>query len=288
MPETSTASKTSELRFSKMRGCGNDFVVVDAVRQKLPKHFPAAFIADRRMGVGCDQILILQKPPAKSNADFGYRIINADGSEVGQCGNGARCVHAFLRREKLSRKKRLTLQTSSASVMTEDAGDGMVRAYLATPEFDPVRIPLRRGKRQDWYSASAAEGGGCLPGKFAALSLGNPHAVFITEQEDPQIAGEFLNRRRRLFPEGVNVGFCQVSKRGVQLRVYERGAGETPSCGSGAVAAAVVLLRQPGVRKRQIRVAMPGGELQCGWDGDTAPAWLQGPLHFVFDGKIKL
>ncbi|MGI9306440.1 MAG: diaminopimelate epimerase [Gammaproteobacteria bacterium] len=276
-----------EIKFSKMHGCGNDFVVIDAVRQTLPEPFPAAQIAARRTGIGCDQILILQKPPRNARADFAYRIINADGGEVGQCGNGARCAHAFLRRAKLAAKTRLRLQTKTAAIQTEDAGKNGIRAYLAAPEFAPHKIPLSRKKEQLWYAAAAAEGGMSLPGRFAALSLGNPHAVFIAAAEDDlTAAGETLNTNRRLFAEGVNVGFCQKTKDGAAVRVYERGAGETPSCGSGAVAAAVVLMRG-GALQSPVRITMPGGELLCGWSPGKA-AWLQGKINFVFDGALRL
>ncbi|MGI9298328.1 MAG: diaminopimelate epimerase [Gammaproteobacteria bacterium] len=275
-----------ELRFSKMHSCGNDFVVIDAVRQTLPSEFPAAEIASRRRGVGCDQILILERARG-GGADFNYRILNADGGEVGQCGNGARCVHAFLRRRKLTRSRRLRLRTKTAEIVTEDAGKKGVRAYLGTPVFAPAKIPLRRKKEQLWYSASAAEGGMCLPGRFAALSLGNPHAIFAAEAEDIVAAGEALNDRRKLFPEGVNAGFCRRTENGIFVRVYERGAGETPSCGSGAAAAAAVFIRG-GACRSPLRVTMRGGELLCGWRGEGHPAWLQGGVHFVFDGALRI
>ena len=268
-----------------MHGCGNDFVVIDAVRQTLPADFPAAQIADRRRGIGCDQILVLSR--AKGGGDFGYRVINADGGEVGQCGNGARCAHAFLRRRKLANKRRLRLRTSTAEIITEDAGKKGVRAYLGVPQFAPEKVPLRRKKEQLWYAASAAEGGTALPGRFAALSLGNPHAVFAAEAEDIAAAGEALNDRRKLFPEGVNAGFCRRTEDGIFLRVFERGVGETPSCGSGAVAAAAVFIRG-GAHRSPLRVEMPGGALLCGWKGEGHPAWLQGAVSFVFDGVIRI
>lgn len=275
-----------EIRFAKMHGCGNDFAVFDGIRQKLPDPFPAAELADRRTGIGCDQILILEKPPRGGNADFGYRIINADGGEVGQCGNGARCAHDFLRRKKLARKRRLRLKTRTASILTEDVKNG-VRAYLSAPRFAPKDVPLKRKNEQLWYAASAAEGGMSLPGRFAALSLGNPHAVFIAaEGDDLAAAGGELNTNRRLFPEGVNVGFCRKAENGVAVRVYERGVGETPSCGSGAAAAAAVMIRG-GAAKSPLRVFMPGGELLCGWS-EGKSVWLQGGVHVVYEGAVRL
>ena len=277
-----------DLRFTKMHGCGNDFVVIDAVRQTMPDDFPATWIANRRLGVGCDQVLILRRPPKRSRADFGYQIINADGSEVGQCGNGARCAHAFLRRNNLAPRKRMTLATSGAQIMTEDAGQKAVRAYLATPKFAPEKVPIQRKKEQPLYAASAAEGGMSLPGRFSAVSLGNPHAVFIaTEDDNLEEAGRTLNESRKLFPEGVNVGFCRREKDGIILRVYERGVGETPSCGSGAAAAAVVMIRG-GAVNNPVKVTTPGGVLSCGWKGEGHPAWIQGRINFVFDGILQL
>lgn len=274
-----------DIRFTKMHGGGNDFVVIDAVRQKLPPDFPAQKIAARREGIGCDQILILERP--RGGADFRYRILNADGGEVGQCGNGARCVHAFARRRGLTKKRKLRLRTNTAQIITEDAGKKGIRAYLGVPQFAPDKIPLRRKKEQLWYSASSAEGGVVLPGRFAALSLGNPHAVFIGEADDIAAAGAALNDRRKLFPEGANAGFCRRDEDGIFVRVFERGVGETPSCGSAAVAAAAVFIRG-GAVKSPVRVRMAGGELLCGWRGAGESAWLQGGVAFVFDGVIRL
>lgn len=272
------------LSFVKMHGCGNDFIVIDAVRRRLPGDFPAAQLADRKTGIGCDQILILQKPRRGITADFNYRIFNADGSEVGQCGNGARCAHAFLRRHKLTAKKRLVLQTHNTRIVTEDAAAGEVRAYLAVPEFAPDKIPLCRPRLQSWYAAASPK----LPGRFAAVSLGNPHAIFMTERDDMLAAvGAALNNRAKLFPAGVNVSFCRRHKNGVRLRVYERGAGATMACGSAAAAATVILLRDKKV-KNPLRVYMPGGELLCGWDGPGQAVWLQGKPVFVFSGEIKI
>ena len=275
-----------DIRFTKMHGGGNDFVVIDAVRQKLPPNFPATKIASRRLGIGCDQILILERPRG-GGADFYYRIINADGGEVGQCGNGARCAHAFLRQRGLARRRKLRLRTNTAQIITEDARKKEVRAYLGVPEFAPTKIPLRRKKEHLWYSPSAAEGGALLPGRFAALSLGNPHAVFVGETDDIAAAGAALNDRRRLFPEGVNATFCRREEDGIFARVFERGVGETPSCGSAAVAAATVFIRG-GAHRSPVRVRMAGGELLCGWRGDGESAWLQGSVNFVFDGVIRL
>ena len=277
-----------EIRFSKMHGGGNDFVVIDAVRQRLPNGFSAAQIANRRTGVGCDQVLILHKSAADDAADFRYQILNADGGESGQCGNGARCAHAFLLRQQLTDKKRLCLRTMTTDIITEEINNNRLRAYLSVPQFAPTDIPLNRPKTRRWYTATAAEGAEFLPGKFAALSLGNPHAIFINNRRhELATAGKMLNERRQLFPQGVNVGFCQLAAEGIWLRVYERGVGETPSCGSGAAAAAIVMLRGRDDRD-SIVVKMSGGELLCGWSGGKTAVWLEGEINFVFDGTIHL
>ena len=302
----------TELRFIKMHGGGNDFVLLDGMLQNIPADLPAARIADRRLGIGCDQILILEPPHESAGdidsaaADFSYRIINADGGEVGQCGNGARCAHAYLRRRGEA-KKQLRLQTKTASILTEDAGDNQVRAYLATPQFAPAEIPLNRQAESPHYRAAESEGGAMLPGDFIALSLGNPHAVFMLGEMPTaaslSAAGKMLNglplsaeekssaakesaEERQLFPQGVNVSFCVCRGDEIQMRVFERGAGETPSCGSAAVAAAVAAIRGGGQSPQ--RAMLPGGALLCGWGGGDNPAWLQGEINFVYEGVLRL
>lgn len=276
-------AKGTKLAFAKMHGGGNDFVLIDAVRQQIPPTLDFSRLANRRVGVGCDQVLILQ-PPLDDTADFCYRIINADGGEVGQCGNGARCAHLLVRRWGLSSKARLRLQTTHTDIITEDADGGLVRAYLATPQFAPPAIPLGREREADFYTAE-------LVGEtrqFAALSLGNPHAVFFVATEPAVIdgIGTVLNADKTLFPAGVNAGFCHATESGLQVRVYERGVGETPSCGSGAVAAAVAAIRA-GIAHSPVTVQMKGGVLRCGWDAPTKPAWLEGPVTYAFDGELS-
>ncbi|MDM5147042.1 diaminopimelate epimerase [Candidatus Persebacteraceae bacterium Df01] len=273
------------LPFSKMHGGGNDFVIVNAVHRLLPA-LDFRHLAARRDGVGCDQILILQAPKTPA-ADFEYRIINADGGEVGQCGNGARCAHVFAQRQGLTDKKCLRLQTSHTVITTTGVGDGIVRAELAVPQFAPANIPLLCDKQNDTYTADNV----IDAGRFAALSLGNPHAVFFVSDETAAAVREIgfaFNRAHELFPVGVNVGFCRVIDAcTLALRVYERGVGETPSCGSGAVAAAVAAM-QAGFVHTPVQVCMRGVELRCGWEGASSPAWLEGPITHVFDGVIPL
>ena len=283
----------TDIAFTKMQSCGNDFVVINAASRPLPAGLNFAAIADRKSGArcdrdlglskpehrpGCDQILIMQNAPEGSGADFEYRIVNADGSEVGQCGNGACCVHRFLRDEGLTAKSKLTLQTKTARIVTESKEGGKVRAYLSAPEFDARNVPVNLPQAESYSAESVIPE---LTKPFAALSLGNPHAVFfyIPKEWDKLLkeAGEKLNTARDLFPEGVNVGFCREVQGDLALhvRVYERGAGITKSCGSGAVAAAVAAIRA-GMVECPVDVNMPGGVLTCGWDGTPdSYAWLE-------------
>ncbi len=295
----------TELAFAKMQSCGNDFVVIDAVRQALPQNLDFAAIADRKRGVGCDQILILQKAEGGDGADFVYRVVNADGGEVGQCGNGARCAHLFLRESGLTQKKKITMRTKTTRITTELAGGGEVRAYLGVPNFAADAVPLNL-PTAEWYRADGIVPGFAVP--FVALSLGNPHAVFFADdnnddgngnsvtvrpgenknKNDSFFArvneiGEKLNAARELFPEGANVGFCRILPGGkLQLRVYERGAGETESCGSGAAAATAAAIRNRNA-KSPVTVQTPGGNLLCGRDGD-GEVWIQATVTFVFTG----
>ena len=307
-----------KIQFTKMHGGGNDFVVINAVTQKIamPRLLKVAQrLANRRLGIGCDQILILRVPKRQA-ADFEYQIINADGGEVGQCGNGARCAHAFLRRQKLTDKNQLFLCTRSTMITTKSIRGNKVRAYLAVPQFAASEVPMTIADGKDdaqpqWYGTEKIDAEILgrmlsdkerqhLPEKFAAVSLGNPHAVFPWPKNSPSLngdesgkflhqLGEALNQRRRTFPQGVNVGFYQRRGSCLDVRVYERGAGETPSCGSGAAAAALVW-QHFDKSYTPVRVCMRGGELTCHWAREKNPpaVWIEGDIHFVFDGEIAL
>ena len=267
----------TDIAFTKMQSCGNDFVVINAASRPPPAGLNFAAIADRKNGVGCDQILILQNAPKGSGADFQYRIVNADGGEIGQCGNGASCAHKFLHDEGLTAKDKLTLQTKTARITTESKQGGAVRARLSAPHFNPRRIPLNLPQSESYSAASLIPD---LKEPFFALSLGNPHAVFFNipqplRESLPQV-GEKLNASRELFPEGVNVGFCRKENGGLTLQVYERGAAITKSCGSGAVAATVAAIRAHIIKPPSTKVKMPGGTLTCGWNGNPdSYAWLE-------------
>lgn len=272
------------LAFSKMHGAGNDFVVLDATRGALA--LDAARIrqlADRRYGIGCDQVLVVE-PPGAPDVDFDYRIFNADGSEVGQCGNGARCLARYVRDQGLSAADSLRVRTQSRVLALEHSADGQIRVNLGVPAFAPEEIPLRLAAAERYTVAVPGHGDVV----FAALSLGNPHAVIRVDSVDTSpvaTLGPAL-QAQAAFPESVNVGFLQViAPDQVRLRVYERGAGETLACGSGACAA-VVTGRQAGwLAAGPVKVAVPGGILQVEWAGPGEPVWLGGPAVTVYRGE---
>jgi diaminopimelate epimerase len=240
-------------------------------------------LADRRFGIGCDQVLVLE-PPAGGKAQARLRIFNADGTEAGQCGNGVRCAADFLRRHGLDTTP-IVLETGDSSVEVYGA-DGGWRVNMGRPAFDPARIPLKADERRDLYRLA-------LPGsevRFAALSMGNPHAVLtVPDVDSAPVAGIApAIQKSGIFPEGVNVGFMQVIDPGhVRVRVYERGVGETHACGSGACAAVVAGIRNNGLDS-DVDVGLKGGHLKVRWSGPDEPVWLTGPAALVFDGHIEL
>ena len=273
-----------KLAFTKMQGAGNDFVVIDGVTQAVDlSTAQLKGIADRRRGIGCDQILLLT-PPDDPDADFRYTIYNADGSRAGQCGNGARCVGRFLREKRLSHKRELTLLTDTDSLALNIAEDGRVFAGLATPRFQPAAIPFTADETAPQYPLE-------VQGKslsIGALSMGNPHAVLMIDDCDaaPVTTLGPLIEAHECFPDRVNVGFMQIiSPTEIKLRVYERGVGETEACGSGACAAVVHGI-QLGVLANDVSVHLPGGKLTVSWPGGDERVWLGGPTAFVFDGTI--
>jgi diaminopimelate epimerase (EC 5.1.1.7) len=274
------------LPFTKMHGLGNDFVVVDATRQPFPaERTLLARIADRHRGIGCDQILVVEPPPSP-DVDFGYRIYNADGSEVGQCGNGARCLARYVREHALSVAKTLRIATRSARMTLELLDDGRVRVDMGVPRLEPAAIPLAVPQQQLRYPLH-------LPGQpalhFGAVSMGNPHAVFEVDQVDsaPVLTVGMALQKHPLFPERVNVGFAQfVNRSRMRLRVHERGAGETQACGSGACAAAVIG-RLWGRLDARVTVELRGGELEIEWAGGNATLWMTGPAETVYEGTLN-
>ena len=280
---TAMVEPAAGLRFSKMHGAGNDFVVLDLRSDATP---PSAVLcramADRHTGVGCDQILTIEAPRAAGSV-ASYRIWNADGSSSQQCGNGARCVAAWLVRDGAAAGNRFTIDSPAGSHAVERLADGY-RVEMGVPAFEPARVPLQGfdGPRDPYVLAT----GGSIVG-FGAVSMGNPHAV--VEVDD--VATAAVESMARLlqghvaFPESVNVGFARVESRDrIRLRVHERGVGETLACGSGACAAAVVMMRRDKV-DREVEVALPGGTLRIGWADDAAMVTMTGPAEFVFEGE---
>ena len=275
-----------KLAFTKMQGAGNDFVVIDGVTQSVDLSVAQLKrIADRRRGIGCDQILLLT-PPDDPDTDFRYTIYNADGSRAGQCGNGARCVGRFLREKRLTRKRELHLLTDGEPLALSFSEDGRVFAGLPTPRFDPAVIPFSAPELASQYPLEVQ--GQNL--SIGALSMGNPHAILMIDDCDAapvNTLGPLIESHER-FPDRVNVGFMQIlSRTELKLRVYERGVGETEACGSGACAAVVHGIGL-GLLDANVAVQLPGGKLSVSWDGAEAPVWLGGPTASVFDGTISL
>jgi diaminopimelate epimerase len=275
------------LRFSKMHGAGNDFVVLDLRDGKrLLDATLARALADRHTGVGCDQVLTIE-PARSAGAVASYRVWNADGSAARQCGNGARCIAAWLVREGSARAADFLLDSPSGTHAVERAGAGRFRIAMGLPEFAPQALPLLGFTRaQDTYALQVA--GRDL--HLGAVSMGNPHALLRVDdiaRAPLDTIGPAL-QAHAAFPHSVNVGFAEVVARDhIRLRVYERGAGETRACGSGACAAAAILMRRGDV-DREVRVDLPGGELCIGWPDAGAPITMTGPAAFVFEGDFLL
>ena len=270
-----------------MQGAGNDFVVVDATRTPFkPTPDLLARLADRRFGVGCDQILVIE-PAQESGVDFNYRIYNADGSEVGQCGNGSRCLARFIRDHRLSAKDMIRVRTQTSVLDLYLLDDGEVRVNMGVPNLEPAQVPFIGATARAPRYALTPDGSARV--EFAAVSMGNPHAVIEVvdvEHEPVERIGRAL-QADTAFPESVNVGFLQIiDERNVTLRVYERGAGETLACGSGACAA-VVAGRLWSRLAEQVNVRVRGGMLRIEWAGEGQPVWMTGPAVAVFTGEIE-
>lgn len=274
------------LKFTKMHGLGNDFMVVDLVSQRA-KIFPDQVreLADRNFGIGFDQLLIVE-PPTDPDMDFKYRIFNADGSEVEQCGNGARCFARFVYDKRLTSKKSINVETSGGNIQLNLTDDGGVKVDMGTPRLVPDIIPFVADSQQEKYLLEV-DGESYTIG---AVSMGNPHGVLVVEDVDTapveQLGPKIESHPR--FPNRVNVGFMQVVSRDeIRLRVYERGAGETLACGTGACAA-VVAGRLQGLLNEVVEVHLPGGTLKIQWSGEGAPVMMTGPAARVFEGQIYL
>ncbi len=274
------------LKFTKMHGAGNDFVVIDATHKPVGlTREQLRLLADRHFGVGCDQILLVEKPHTEE-ADFRYRIFNADGGEVEQCGNGARCFVRFVHDRKLTGKREIVVETKGGLISPRLEDDGRVTVNMGAPIFDAARIPFITDSSALIQPLDVT--GEIM--QITALSMGNPHAVQVVSDVEhaPVIAqGVFIERHPR-FPNRVNAGFMQVVDRThIKLRVYERGAGETLSCGTGACAAVVTGIRR-GLLDERVQVATRGGMLSIAWKGGDSPVMMTGPAISVFEGEIDL
>ena len=273
------------LRFSKMHGIGNDFVVADATRSSLPNAEQIRCLADRRIGVGCDQVLMAVRP-ADPGCDLGVAIFNADGSRAGQCGNGMRCMAVFARERGLVASNEITFETPGGDVLASIEDGGSVSVRMGVPRLEPEEIPIASPRRAASYALDI--GGEEI--RFAAVSMGNPHAVVqVADAAAAPVArlGAAL-QAHSFFPEGVNAGFAQhVSGDHLRLRVFERGVGETRACGSGACAA-VVAGRLSGDLDASVRVELPGGRLDIRWEGEGEAVWMRGPTAWAFDAEIDL
>jgi diaminopimelate epimerase len=274
------------LRFTKMHGLGNDFVVFDAINQNVtltPERVRR--LADRRFGVGCDQVLVVERP-TRPGTDFRYRIYNADGGEVEQCGNGARCFARFVRDRGLTHKDEIAVETLGGVIYPRIEADGQVTVNMGVPRFEPREVPFEADARQPVYDLDLD--GAALP--VTVLSMGNPHAVQVVadiERAPVATQGPRIEHHAR-FPRRVNAGYLQVLDRThARVRVWERGAGETLACGTGACAA-VVTGRLRGLLDETVDVRVRGGTLRIAWRGEGEPVWMTGPAASVFEGEIDL
>jgi diaminopimelate epimerase len=274
------------LRFTKMHGLGNDFVVFNAIDQQVRLSAEQCrHIANRQFGVGCDQILLVE-PSRETGTDFHYRIFNADGSEVEQCGNGARCFARFVRDQGLTDKQTIDVGTRAGRLRLYLEPDSEVRVNMGVPVLEPDLIPFEADRRHTVYPIE-------LDGEtlhISAVSMGNPHAVLIVPSVDSAAVatlGPLMESHPR-FPQRVNVGFMEIcSGSRIRLRVFERGTGETLACGSGACAA-VVAGSIRGLLEPQVQVGLPGGDLVVKWQGENEPVWMKGPAVSVYEGKIEI
>lgn len=274
------------IRFSKMHGLGNDFVVIDAISQSVrltPEKIRQ--LADRHFGIGCDQVLLVEVP-SQPNVDFRYRIFNCDGSEVENCGNGARCFAVFVRERRLTGKRVIKVETAGGIIELRVQDDEQVSVDMGVPRLLPEKIPFVAEQQSITYPLDVA-GQVCT---ISAVSMGNPHAVMLVDDVKTapvEQLGPLVENHPR-FPARVNAGFLQiVSRDEINLRVYERGAGETLACGTGACAA-VVTGRLRGLLNETVKVNLPGGSLRIRWAGEGQPVVMTGPAVTVFHGQIKL
>ena len=273
-----------KVKFTKMHGIGNDFVVIDAYTQAVALNATQIRqIADRHFGVGCDQLLLVERPTVP-DVDFRYRIFNADGGEVEQCGNGARCFVRFVHDKGLTQKREIRVETARGIISPKLEDNGQVTVNMGAPHFALGDIPFIADNPAPTYALNVAGAQVVI----AALSMGNPHAVQVVDDvETAPVAmqGPLIETHPR-FPQRVNAGFMQIiDTNHIRLRVFERGSGETLACGTGACAAVVAGI-QLGLLLSPVQVSMRGGELNIDWAGEDAPVWMTGPAETVFQGEI--
>ncbi|MDY0963491.1 diaminopimelate epimerase [Massilia sp. CFBP9026] len=285
-----------KLKFTKMHGAGNDFIVIDAINQQIDVDGISADqwqrLADRRFGIGADQILVVERPN-EEGVDFRYRIFNNDGSEVEQCGNGSRAFVRFVVEKGLTRERSIRVRTMSGIINPRLEDDGSVTVDMGAPRLDPAEVPFDSagldGKPEGEETLWPLPVGGEAT-QISVVSMGNPHAVQVVHNVDTALVeqtGPLIEHHER-FPKRVNAGYMQVVDRGhIRLRVHERGAGETLACGTGACAAVVAGIRR-GLLDSPVRVSARGGELSIAWAGADQPVYLSGPAVSVFEGEVEI
>ena len=274
-----------EIKFTKMHGLGNDFVVIDAISQAVDLTTEQIIaISDRHLGVGCDQLLLVEKPTI-AEAEFRYRIFNSDGGEVEQCGNGARCFALFVRQQGLTTNNTIPVETAGGLIELKIQGD-QVEVNMGIPDFRPQSLPFLVDNQAETYDLMVNGDEYAI----GAVSMGNPHAVMPVDDLDSmdiETLGSLIEAHPK-FPNRVNAGFMQIVKRDeIRLRVYERGAGETRACGTGACAA-VAVGRLLGLLDDRVTVHLPGGDLSIEWPGESNELLMTGPATMVFEGKINI
>lgn len=276
-----------QLNFTKMHGLGNDFVMINAIDQQVELSTEMIqAMGDRHLGIGCDQLLVVEASPV-DDCDFRYRIFNGSGGEVEQCGNGARCFARFVVDQGLTNKTEIPVLTAGGRIVLNLRDDGQVTVDMGLPRFTPADIPLAVDEQQIRYTHTLDEQGEI---EFSAISMGNPHAVLVVDDVDTasvEMVGTAL-QQDDVFPSQVNVGFMQIiDRQQVRLRVFERGAGETMACGTGACAA-IVAGRLQGLLDTPVTVILPAGKLEIHWEGENSPVMMTGPVATVFHGTIDI
>ena len=275
-----------KLTFTKMQGIGNDFVVIDGYSQPVSLDEEAIRrLADRHFGIGFDQLLLVERPTTE-DADFRYRIFNADGGEVEQCGNGARCFVRFVHDKGLTGKRDIRVETARGIILPRLEDNGLVTVNMGAPRFEPAEVPFIAERDEVTHALQAAS----QMLEISVVSMGNPHAVTVVddvEKAPVENLGPLIERHER-FPRRVNAGFMQVvDSHHIRLRVFERGSGETLACGTGACAAVVSGIRRS-LLQSPVKVTTRGGELTIAWQGDGQPVWMTGPAKTVFEGSIDI